>query len=400
VEPVVHFRSLESQRLKVGILTYHRLVNRGSVLQAYALQKLLAAQLPDAQVEIVDYSSRKMELLPAWRFVRNRAPVPFDLNEVAELRRMRHFVRHSLRLSTTSLRSDSTGRAMSWLKGLGYDAVVVGSDVVWEVQPRGYSMGGITPYHLPEDTPFTKASFAVSMDPVVDYPVGIRRLLADVAQHINRFDYISVRDDATRAVLVEHGVDAARIRYMPDPTLMVDFEELVEQPSERRTGRPVLAVDLPPGLARQVHPVGRQLGWEVWDWRHLGGNAVDRPLPLGQRVGQVLGEYPGMNVLVTDRFHGSILASRLGGAGVVFVEHSRKWPMPNSKGRDPLRRAGVESCTHRVEGKVLAPAVLAGDVERAVAQADALRDGLTRLAAGPGAEAMASLRQVLVGSPS
>lgn len=386
--------------MKIGILTYHRLANRGSVLQAYALQKRLATDLPGASVEIVDYSSFKMELLPVWRFVRNRAPIPFDPHEVAETRRMRRFVRGNLTLSSRSLRTDSTQRAMRWLQQQGYDAVIVGSDVVWEIQPRSYSVGGVTPYHLPGEAPFLKLSFAVSMDPVVDYPQRLRDKLSQMAEHVARFDFISVRDEATRGVLVAHGVDPARIRYMPDPTLLFDLNELVGTSPWKRGDRPVIAVDLPGRLARPAHAAGRRAGFEVWDWRHNSGDAVDRAVPLGLDVGDLLALYAHVDLLVTDRFHGAILASKIGGAGVVFVEHDRKWPLANSKGRDLFRRAGVEGCVERVEGGDLSPSAMAGGIQRATAEAETLRQGLARLAEGEGEAALAELRQVLAGPPS
>jgi hypothetical protein len=384
--------------VKIGILTYHRLVNRGSVLQAYALHKRLASDFPEAKVEIVDYSSLKIELLPAWRFVRNRFPLPFDPHEVGEILRMRRFRRQRLSVSAERLRSDSTARAMAWLERRGYDAVVVGSDVVWEIQPRGYSIGGITPYHLPGETSFVKASFAVSMDPVVDYPAPLLPRLREMARHVRSFDFISVRDEATREVLIEHGIEPERIQYVPDPTLLSDFSELVGQPPWRRGSRPVMAVDLPRPLAGSVHEHGSRAGFEVWDWRNYRGPGVDRGAPLGLTIEQILGLYTQIDVLVTDRFHGAILASRLGGAGVVFIEHARKWPRPNSKGRDLLRRAGVEECVRRTEGQPPSAQQLDEDTRRAMEAAGSLSAGLQRLGQVDAQPSLSAFRQVLQGA--
>jgi hypothetical protein len=391
---------MPSSPTKIGILTYHRLVNRGSVLQAYSLRKRLAQELPGATVEVIDYSSVKMELLSGWRFFRNRAPILFDPHEIGEYRRMRRFIREHLAVSTEKLRSDSASRTMSWLAGLGYDAIVVGSDVVWEIQPRGYSIGGITPYHLPGATTYKKASFAVSMDPVVDYPPAIRPKLREMAEHITSFDFISVRDEATRGVLVDNGVPAERIRYMPDPTLLADIDELVGDAPWDRDDRFVLAVDMPERMARTIHAIGRRRGYSVWDWRHFGGRDVDRALPLNLRIDQILALYPKIDVLITDRFHSAIMASRIGRAGVVFVEHSGKWPFANSKGRDLFGRAGVADCVRRVEqGKVL-ESELASDIEQATDQASNLHAGLKRVAEIDGTASVAELRAVLSGAAS
>lgn len=42
--------------VKVGILTYHRSLNYGAVMQAYCLAEEIQKRFPDVSVEIVDYS--------------------------------------------------------------------------------------------------------------------------------------------------------------------------------------------------------------------------------------------------------------------------------------------------------------------------------------------------------
>ena len=46
--------------VKVGILTYHRSLNYGAVMQAYYLAEEIKKRFPDVSVEIVDYMSKKM----------------------------------------------------------------------------------------------------------------------------------------------------------------------------------------------------------------------------------------------------------------------------------------------------------------------------------------------------
>ena len=41
--------------MKLGILTFHRTINEGSLLQAYCLQWLIQSYFADSQVEIIDY---------------------------------------------------------------------------------------------------------------------------------------------------------------------------------------------------------------------------------------------------------------------------------------------------------------------------------------------------------
>ena len=43
--------------MKIGILTFHRVINDGSTLQAFCLWSLLNRRYPYAEVEIIDYMS-------------------------------------------------------------------------------------------------------------------------------------------------------------------------------------------------------------------------------------------------------------------------------------------------------------------------------------------------------
>ena len=47
--------------VKVGILTYHRSLNYGAVMQAYCLAEEIQKRFPDVSVEIVDYMSKSEE---------------------------------------------------------------------------------------------------------------------------------------------------------------------------------------------------------------------------------------------------------------------------------------------------------------------------------------------------
>ena len=79
---------------------------------------------------------------------------------------------------------------------------------------------------------------------------------------------------------------------------------------------------------------------------------------------------------------------------MVFVEHSRKWPLPNSKSRDLFSRAGVESCVIRLEGRQIDPEELAQAIEHASTVASALEQGLARVASA-GGPTLAALRSAL-----
>ena len=45
---------------RIGILTFHKSINNGAVMQAYSLSKKLQTEYPDYTVEIIDYHMPKV----------------------------------------------------------------------------------------------------------------------------------------------------------------------------------------------------------------------------------------------------------------------------------------------------------------------------------------------------
>ncbi len=46
--------------MRIGILTFHRSINCGAVMQCYSLSKKLQQEFPDAVVEVIDYHMPKI----------------------------------------------------------------------------------------------------------------------------------------------------------------------------------------------------------------------------------------------------------------------------------------------------------------------------------------------------
>ena len=56
-----HDERLDSEMKRIGILTYHRFSNEGSMLQAIAVYRAMKRAFPNDHVEIIDYRSRAIE---------------------------------------------------------------------------------------------------------------------------------------------------------------------------------------------------------------------------------------------------------------------------------------------------------------------------------------------------
>lgn len=383
--------------MKIGILTYHRSVNDGSVLQAWCLRRLVQEWFPEARVEIADYRPWDREKLEYRRLIRRRPPF-FRLPEARKLIGLRRFERRADMLSKASCTTDDPAEARRFLAAQGYDRLIVGSDTVW----RDRRVGG----RLPPDVLFfrpgldvPKASFAVSADPVRGEVAG-----DDPSRHaairdaLAAFDWISYRDDATRLELESLGLAPERLRFTPDPTVWVDFSELVEpmprDPSRRLAG---VAVASEP-LRHRISGWLAERGYDVLSF--LGAPAPGAAsLPPGISFHQRLGRFAALDLMVTDRFHGSLFTFKIGGAPVIFVEDTGNWPLPNSKGRDLFGRLGVGDMVWRCGPGDAEQYDFLAHLDRAEAWRDAATDLPARFEAlrASAAGALGDLRDLLRG---
>ena len=327
--------------MKIGILTFHRVVNDGSVMQAFCLYRLLKEWIPEASIEIVDYC-------PATLWRRNhRALIPrrwpfFDRSFWVKMRSGINFLRRNCRLSEESLVSDSLPRARAFVRRQGYDAVITGSDTVWDTRKNGGAPPPPNVYFLPGLECEKRLAFAVSMDK--GHPGELAAALwSGIVRDLDGFVFISVRDEATRRHLIAGGLEPSRIQFLADPTVHVDFSDVLGDVDmlvarhQPLAGVAVSDMDLRRVITDQFCQAGYQV-INLLGYTARGQISIPRAWSLGQRVA-VHGE---LQALITDRFHAAVFALKLGRARVLMVEPEAFYPQRKSKGRDLFRRLGME----------------------------------------------------------
>jgi hypothetical protein len=195
---------------RVGILTFHHTTNYGATLQTWALQKRLRELGIDS--EIIDYRPAKARAAYRRALFFNR----HFFQGVRKALAFADFRHHHLKLSPQTIFAlDALQTAVP-----NYDTVICGSDEVWNTDSfRGYDPGFFLSF--PAANHVHKCSYAASSGSTRGF--GDSR--AEIATAVRAFEAISVRDEATQALLrAECGVEAARV---VDPTLLVSFDELI-----------------------------------------------------------------------------------------------------------------------------------------------------------------------------
>lgn len=196
--------------MKIGILTFPRAINYGAALQAAALQCVLQEQGADAS--LIDYNCEAIA----------RTSRIFDFKQILDAR---YVIAHLGNLPLAVKRQKAFASFWdSYLrfsneKPEGFDAIVAGSDQVWNYKLTGDDWF----YYLDFEKKSTKkvayaASFGLSEIPQEKHAV-LRPLLED-------FDHLSVREN-TAAKLVDQ-ISGRQAQVVLDPTLLLTKTQWAE----------------------------------------------------------------------------------------------------------------------------------------------------------------------------
>lgn len=205
--------------MRIGIITFHASFNYGSMLQAYALHKVLTDMGHD--VEIINF--RSAEQREMYRF-----PVRFTSPEWSKLHMLMHYVKH-FRLYFHKIRK--WNRYNSFLNKylthtkefhtfeelkqyeFDYDYLVIGSDQIWNTRCYDFNeayLGNFCKKNI------KKISYAASMG-------ANPELLCMDNFILNLKDYyaVSVREERTKCCLFKSNA-YPKISLALDPTLLLE----------------------------------------------------------------------------------------------------------------------------------------------------------------------------------
>lgn len=203
--------------MNVGILTYHRSINYGAVIQAYALSQRLK-EIPGINVEIIDYMSLKMDLYyKLFTIYRGKNGLMHFPERLTMYRAFKKSMQQ-LPLSKERLVCDDINKFNRCYEK-NYDVIVVGSDAVWNYEKRGFP----NPYFLMENICKHKVSYAASCNGIVYNEIDNKKILL-LKKSFSDFEYIGVRDELTERV-VTRALGENISKHNCDPTFLLDFEK-------------------------------------------------------------------------------------------------------------------------------------------------------------------------------
>lgn len=289
------------QKTKYGIVTYHDGFNFGAFLQVYALQSALDKL--GFLSEIINYKSPSHSYWEYRCLFFTRRPTVLWGN----FRKMLAFFRAHKRLSISHVASD-----VNDLSDLNYACVIFGSDEIWNysnpivrLDPVYFGVGVQTTRRI---------SYAASCGSLPEDSV-----VPDVvSQGWRNFDFISVRDGNSKALVSQH-VDVP-VELVLDPTFLVDFSgEEIECPLTDFIL--VYTTGFTPEVQKAVREYASRTGKRLISIGYRNAFCDESVIGIGPF--EFLGYYKAASVVITSMFHGTIFGIKYNKPLAIVVDPYR-----------------------------------------------------------------------------
>lgn len=231
----------EKNNKKVGIITLHRVVNYGSVLQTYALQE----KIKDLgyEVEIIDYFPERLTMLGMLKRIKNKGKKfkkSFIIRNIARLIILPSYImRFNMFFSFLKKYIKMTDKVYTSPQELrneqfDFDIYCTGSDQVWN---SGWNEKIDHPYFL---------TFAPNNKRKIAYAAsfGKKELekfeIEETREMLKRYDEISVREKSGVDIIRKLGID--NVTNVVDPTLLLSGDEWRKISSQKYKGKNYILV--------------------------------------------------------------------------------------------------------------------------------------------------------------
>ena len=280
--------------MKIGIITFHRAVNYGAVLQAYALQEIIEKM--GHKAEIIDYRSPKIEK-DASPFVgfRNGSAITTAVKRcIFRLRKnvaFHFFFRKYINLSPKVVKKADLEKIAD-----NYDIIFTGSDQVWNI---GCTENDTTYFLDFVKDSKKKNAYAVSFGSDELYENG----LFDYKRLMNDFNSISVREKSG-VDIVNHILDREATLVL-DPTLLLtseDWESLVKKRPINEKYIFVYYLRPPKNLIEYISKLADRTGYKIIDAKSSKSFFMKNS-PIDFLTWIYHSEY-----FVTNSFHGTVFS--------------------------------------------------------------------------------------------
>ena len=291
--------------MKIGIITMHKVLNCGSALQAFALQRKLCEMGYESEIIDYKYEDKSRSQTPMGSVAGFIRELLFGFPVLRMKRKFGAFFKRNLVLSKESYDRESIVKNPPL-----YDLYIAGSDQVWNPRFIGDDVNFLLAFAPPEAKRISYASSIAGS--AIDG--GVKELYS---RYLSRFQAISVRERS--GVEIIKGLTGKDARVCCDPTLLLGREswDKLAARSKYKAGDEYILVyalsymyDPFPQIYGIVDKVQRELGQKVV---FLQGRAKDVFRP-GSKLIKSAGPadfaflFKHAGFVITTSFHGAAFA--------------------------------------------------------------------------------------------
>lgn len=287
---------------RIGIITFHRAINYGALLQAYALQKVLKNK--GFRCDIIDYRNYIIEnqykektfadchsLKDIGKFILNSK---FDSNSI---RKFRQFLSTHVSLSDPYYSIGELQKIAS-----GYDKLICGSDQVWNYTLTNFDKAYFLDF---ADNKLQKYSYAASF--------GFNNIPADYLEEYRtlllKFNNISIRERRGAEILkTQIGINA---EVVLDPTMLLskqDWENITEDYKNKKEYILLYVFWITPIIKNFVKKLANLTGCSIVFISNSLIKKINATYERSVGPTEFLGLFKNARYIVTNSFHGMVFA--------------------------------------------------------------------------------------------
>lgn len=295
---------------KIGIITFHRSYNCGSMLQAFALQTVI--QSFGLETEIINFSNEgQRRLYRLWFPVRSARNIVKNILLLPHQRRINHcnesyktFMLKNMCLSDREyFKSDELTEQL-------YSKVIAGSDQIWNITIDDSDDA----YFLPWINNAKKIAYAPSF--------GAKNILqyaenpSKYADYLSRFDALSIRENNGRDWIKD--LIGKDVPVVLDPTLLLDAESYMPLVQEVKQIPKRYIFYYAPHYDTQCNQLVKAISTKLWlpviafNSKAFYVKRLDRygfTLPENENPSVYLALIKNAELIITTSFHGTIFSS-------------------------------------------------------------------------------------------
>ena len=322
---------MKTNKERIGVVTYHRALNYGAVLQSYALLFTLSRIGDESSAMLIDYRCPYIEqFYKVFKSNPFKRPISF-LKELLYypfvcLKRLKFcsFLRRNINIS-----KKIKVRNITEIDKL-FDRLIVGSDQVWNTHWNGNDRMYFLSY-----SKLPKHSYAASL--------GSTKFTKDetslLYKELSQFLTISVREKSTVNFLTEIGL--SNIDVQLDPTLLVSQREWlrIARPPKQRDYVLLYTLEKSVLLENKARELARKHSTHVICIRDLfkrNGRYIYKSFISPE---EFIGLFANAKFVLTNSFHGLMFSFIF--RKIFFVHLQQKQDAPNSRIIDFLDDFGL-----------------------------------------------------------